>query len=63
MGHGHHHHHKKHDSSDKAKLNNQKSDEDGSLHESKDTIRKVHLMNSALDAKLKLPDMFPSHQS
>ncbi|XP_021320918.1 IAA-alanine resistance protein 1 isoform X2 [Sorghum bicolor] len=30
MGHGHHHHnHKRHDSSDKAKLNHQKSDTDG----------------------------------
>ncbi|RCV31447.1 hypothetical protein SETIT_6G178000v2 [Setaria italica] len=40
MGHGHHHHHKRHDSSDKAKLNHQKSDGDGSLHESEATIRK-----------------------
>jgi len=30
MGHGHHHHnHKQHNSSDKAKLNHQKSDTDG----------------------------------
>ena len=57
MGHGHHHHHhKRHDSSDKGKLNHQKSDDDGKEINQTDeeplvdgttakasTIRKVHL--------------------